>query len=202
MTKQIDLFNDQSSQIIVGVDEVGRGPLVGDVVAAAVILPEDCQLPLNDSKKLSEKKREALFSEIKQQAIAYSIQKASPQEIDELNILQATMLAMSRAIEEVAQQSAFDLAMIDGNRCPKTTHPCVAIVKGDSKVPAISAASILAKVYRDRQMKDLDKQHPEYGFAQHKGYPTPAHLERLKSLPILAEYRRSFKPVRVLLEPV
>ncbi|CAN8139897.1 RNase HII [uncultured Thiomicrorhabdus sp.] len=202
MTKQIDLFNDQSSQIIVGVDEVGRGPLVGDVVAAAVILPEDCQLPLNDSKKLSEKKREALFSEIKQQAIAYSIQKASPQEIDELNILQATMLAMSRAIEEVAQQSVFDLAMIDGNRCPKTTYPCVAVVKGDSKIPAISAASILAKVYRDRQMQDLDKQHPEYGFAQHKGYPTPAHLERLKSLPILAEYRRSFKPVRVLLEPV
>lgn len=200
MNEQIDLFGMEVPQIIVGVDEVGRGPLIGDVVAAAVILPDDCDLPLTDSKKLSEKKREALFEQIKAQAVAYSIQVASPDEIDKVNILQATMLAMTRAIEDVAQQQHFDVALIDGNRCPKIPYPCRSIVKGDSKVAAISAASILAKVYRDRQMHQLNERYPEYGFTQHKGYPTAAHLENLKSLPLLAGYRKSFKPVRVLLE--
>lgn len=200
MDSQFELFATEVPEIIVGVDEVGRGPLIGDVVAAAVILPQDCDLPLMDSKKLSEKKRETLYDQIKQQALAYSIQIASPAEIDELNILQATMLAMSRAIEDVASQKDFDLAMIDGNRCPKIAYPCEAVVKGDSKVAAISAASILAKVFRDRQMYKLDEAYPEYGFAQHKGYPTAAHLEKLKSLPLIDGYRKSFKPVRLLLE--
>lgn len=200
MDSQFELFATQVPEIIVGVDEVGRGPLIGDVVAAAVILPQDCDLPLMDSKKLSEKKREALYEQIKQQALAYSIQVASPAEIDELNILQATMLAMARTIEDVASQKDFDLAMIDGNRCPKVAYPCEAVVKGDNKIASISAASILAKVYRDRQMYELDKAYPEYGFAQHKGYPTAAHLAKLQSLPLIDGYRKSFKPVRLLLE--
>ncbi|WP_173272029.1 ribonuclease HII [Thiosulfatimonas sediminis] len=200
MNKQIDLFPITSRQVIVGVDEVGRGPLIGDVVAAAVILPEDCSLLLADSKKLSEKKRELLFERITEQALAYSIQVATPAEIDALNILQATMLAMRRAIEDVARQHPFDMAMVDGNRCPKIAHPCTAIIKGDSKVAAISAASILAKVYRDRQMYQLDQLHPQYGFAQHKGYPTAAHLKILQTLPLLDGYRASFKPVKALLE--
>ncbi|MBO1925000.1 ribonuclease HII [Thiomicrorhabdus sp. 6S3-12] len=202
-TQQIDLFADESpeaSQVIVGVDEVGRGPLIGDVVAAAVILPEDCILPLADSKKLSEKKREQLFEQICEQAVAYSIQVASPAEIDALNILQATMLAMTRAIESVASQSGFDLVLVDGNRCPDINYPCQSVIKGDAKVKAISAASILAKVYRDRQMLELDQLYPEYGFAKHKGYPTAEHMSRLQTLPVLEQYRRSFKPVRLLLE--
>ncbi|QKI89227.1 ribonuclease HII [Thiomicrorhabdus xiamenensis] len=202
-TQQIDLFANDSpedSQVIIGVDEVGRGPLIGDVVAAAVILPDDCSLPLADSKKLSEKKRELLFDQICEQAVAYSIQVASPEEIDELNILQATMLAMTRAIESVASQSRFDLVMVDGNRCPDIKYPCQSVIKGDAKIKAISAASILAKVYRDRQMIELDQRYPEYGFAKHKGYPTAEHMSRLQNLPVLEQYRRSFKPVRLLLE--
>lgn len=204
-TQQIDLFADESpeaSQVVVGVDEVGRGPLIGDVVAAAVILPPDCSLPLADSKKLSEKKREQLFEQICEQAVAYSIQVASPAEIDALNILQATMLAMTRAIESVAAQSGFDLVLVDGNRCPNINYPCQSVIKGDAKIKAISAASILAKVYRDRQMLDLDQLHPAYGFAKHKGYPTAEHLSRLQNLPVLEQYRRSFKPVRLLLERI
>lgn len=190
-------FHAEEHGIILGVDEVGRGPLIGDVVAAAVILPQDCRLPLRDSKKISEKKRLLLAEQIKQQAIAYSIQVASPEEIDELNILHATMLAMKRAIELI--QSPFDKVMVDGNRCPHISSPCEAIVKGDDKVLAISAASILAKVYRDQQMITLDAQYPEYGFAKHKGYPTKQHLSALSKLGMIDGYRQSFKPVKALL---
>lgn len=189
---------------IVGVDEVGRGPLIGDVVAAAVILPAGCDLPLNDSKKLSEKKREALYDLIQQQAVAFSIASASPQEIDELNIFHATMLAMQRAVAEVSEQvrlqnGCIDQVYVDGNRCPKILQKCQAVVKGDAKVMEISAASILAKVYRDRQMIALDQQYPDYGFAKHKGYPTADHLQKIKQLGLIDGYRKSFKPVALML---
>ncbi|MBN2865513.1 MAG: ribonuclease HII [Thiotrichales bacterium] len=197
------LFNPEVAEgfdYIIGVDEVGRGPLIGDVVTAAVILPADCSLPLNDSKKLSEKKRQHLSLEIKQQAIAYAICKASPEEIDELNILHATMLAMQRAIIAVAQQVSGNIkVLVDGNRCPKVEFSCEAIVKGDAKVAEISAASILAKVHRDQQMLDLDVLYPEYGFAQHKGYPTVKHLAAIKEFGMISGYRKSFKPIRELL---
>lgn len=188
----------------IGVDEVGRGPLIGDVVAAAVILPAGCDLPLTDSKKLSEKKREQLFTQIQDQALAFSIASASPEEIDQLNILQATFLAMQRAVAEVqAIAETKDLpiqrAYIDGNKVPKLSIPAQAVVKGDFKVAEISAASILAKVFRDRQMVELDKCYPEYGFAQHKGYPTAAHLQKIRELGLISGYRKSFKPVRDLL---
>ena len=204
MVQQASLFDgDECTQYdyIIGVDEVGRGPLIGDVVTAAVILPKSCRLPLNDSKKLSEKKRQQLSLEIKNQAVAYAICHATPQEIDELNILQATMLAMQRAIDGVAQQVSGTLkVLVDGNRCPSIHYSCEAIVKGDAKVAEISAASILAKVYRDQQMVDLDRLHPNYGFAQHKGYPTVKHLAAIKEFGMISGYRKSFKPIRVLLE--
>lgn len=189
---------------IVGIDEVGRGPLVGDVVAAAVILPAGCKLPLMDSKKLSEAKRQQLSEQIKTQAVAYSIATATPAEIDELNILQATFLAMQRAMQDVASQASQQTLKIrqvyvDGNRAPKFAHPTTAVVKGDAKVQEISAASIIAKVYRDQQMVELDRKYPEYGFAQHKGYPTPAHLAIIKKLGVIEGYRTSFKPVKTLL---
>lgn len=184
--------------LIAGVDEVGRGPLVGDVVTAAVILdPLKPIGELNDSKKLSEKKRNALFPIIQERALAWSIGRASPAEIDELNILHATMLAMTRAVEGLTVTP--DFVKVDGNRLPQWRFAGEAIVKGDGSVPEISAASILAKVIRDTEMQTLDALHPEYGFAQHKGYPTKAHLERLQDLPILPEYRRSFKPIANLL---
>jgi ribonuclease HII len=185
----------------VGVDEVGRGPLIGDVVAAAVILPADCQLPLNDSKKLSESQREHLAELIKKQAVAYAITKASPEEIDEINILQATMLAMKRAIDELVKQGAeIDYVYVDGNRCPQISQNCQAVIKGDARVMEISAASILAKVYRDQQMFDLHKKHPEYGFAEHKGYPTKKHLDALARFGTIHGYRKTFKPVKAILE--
>lgn len=185
------------SCIIVGVDEVGRGPLIGDVVAAAVILPLGCDLPLQDSKKLTAAKRVYLAELIKEQALAYCIASASPAEIDELNILQATLLAMRRAIEGI--NIPYDQVLVDGNRCPKINSPCEAIVKGDAKVLAISAASILAKVLRDQQMIELDRLYPAYGFAQHKGYPTKGHLNAIKTLGLIEGYRKSFKPVQILL---
>jgi ribonuclease HII len=182
-----------------GVDEVGRGPLVGDVVAAAVILDPDQPIEgLMDSKKLSEKRREALSVEIKERALCWSIAVASPQEIDELNILHATMLAMKRAVLGLSQ--APDHVYVDGNRCPEIPYSVEAVVKGDSKVAEISAASIIAKVHRDHQMLELDAQFPQYQFAKHKGYPTPAHLQLIKEHGVLPEYRRSFAPVRRLLE--
>lgn len=192
-------FGEPEIKVIAGVDEVGRGPLIGDVVAAAVILPDDCDLPLRDSKKLSESQREILAEEIKSIAVSYSITHVSPQEIDKYNILQATMLAMKQSIETL--RLVPDKVMVDGNRCPKIDCLCEPIVKGDDKVMAISAASILAKVARDQQMLALDKVYPEYGFAQHKGYPTKQHLEAIQKLGLPDEklYRKSFKPVREIL---
>ncbi|MGL5285175.1 MAG: ribonuclease HII [Aeromonas sp.] len=181
--------------IVAGVDEVGRGPLVGDVVTAAVILdPARPIVGLNDSKKLSEKKRLVLFDEIRDKALAFAIGRASPREIDELNILHATMLAMQRAVAGLSITP--ELVFIDGNRCPALPMQARAVVKGDSLVPAISAASILAKVTRDAEMSELDLRHPEYGFARHKGYPTAEHLAVLAERGPLPEYRQSFKPVR------
>ena len=187
---------------ICGVDEAGRGPLAGAVVAGAVVLdPENPIDGLKDSKKLSAGRREFLFEQIQLKAKAWGIGEASPAEIDEINILQATMLAMRRAIEDLATRlgSWPDKALIDGNRCPELPIAAEAIVKGDAKEPAISAASILAKVTRDRQMMALHERHPEYGFAQHMGYPTEAHLAALQHYGVCNEHRRSFSPVRNVL---
>ncbi len=185
----------------VGVDEVGRGPLIGDVVAAAVILPQNCDLPLRDSKKLSEEKRESLAEAIKKQAVAYAICAASPTEIDELNILHATMLAMKRAIHQIVEQGhEVDYVYVDGNRCPQTTQTCQSVVKGDDRVMEISAASILAKVYRDRQMLELHEKYPQYGFNEHKGYPTAKHLAALKQFGMIPDYRKTFKPVKTIID--
>lgn len=194
-----EIFIYPSANLIAGVDEVGRGPLVGDVVTAAVILdPARPISGLADSKKLSEKRRESLYIEIKEKALAWCIGRANPAEIDELNILHATMLAMQRAVAGLAISP--DFVLIDGNRCPKLEMPSQAVVKGDSRVAEISAASILAKVTRDREMVALDLAFPEYGFAKHKGYPTAAHLEQLARLGATAHHRRSFAPVRRALE--
>lgn len=188
---------------ICGVDEAGRGPLAGAVVAGAVVLdPENPIAGLKDSKKLSAARREFLFQQIQMKAKAWGIGEASPAEIDEINILQATMLAMRRAIEDLTTRLGAwpDKALIDGNRCPELPISAEAIVKGDTKEPAISAASILAKVTRDRQMMALHEQHPQYGFAQHMGYPTEAHFAALKEFGACSEHRRSFSPVRNVLE--
>ncbi|PVU65742.1 ribonuclease HII [Plesiomonas shigelloides] len=190
-----DLFVYPDAGLIAGVDEVGRGPLVGAVVTAAVILdPARPIVGLADSKKLSEKKRLALFDEIKEKALAWSLGRAEPHEIDELNILHATMLAMQRAVAGLPITPEF--VLIDGNRCPVLPMPAQAVVKGDSKVAEISAASILAKVTRDREMAELDAQYPQYGFAKHKGYPTADHLRQLAEHGAIAEHRRSFAPVK------
>lgn len=185
--------------LIAGVDEAGRGPLIGSVVAAAVILdPQNPIVGLNDSKKLSEKKREQLFVEIQQKALAWSIAEASHDEIDELNILNATLLAMQRAVDGL--KITPNKVLIDGNKTPKTmTIECEAVVGGDALHAEISAASILAKVTRDRQLLALDKQYPNYGFAQHKGYPTKAHLQAIEQYGVLAEHRRSYKPIKMAL---
>lgn len=185
----------QGYQLVAGVDEVGRGPLVGDVVTAAVILdPNNPIEGLNDSKKLSEKKRLALLPEIKEKALAWAVGRCSPEEIDELNILQATMVAMQRAIAGLKVQP--DLALIDGNRCPELPMDSQAVVKGDLRVAEISAASIIAKVVRDQEMEELDKQYPQFGFAKHKGYPTKAHFEAIEQHGVISEHRKSFKPVK------
>jgi len=187
--------------LICGADEAGRGPLAGAVYAAAVILnPDRPIIGLADSKKLSEKKRDLLSVEIKQYALAWAIASCSAQEIDEINILQASLLAMKRAIEAMQAQFGVtpDLVQVDGNKCPKISLPCEAIVKGDSKVQAISAASILAKVARDAELYELDKIYPQYGFAQHKGYPTAFHLEMLNTHGITPVHRLSYAPVRRL----
>ncbi|HCG7402796.1 TPA: ribonuclease HII [Vibrio parahaemolyticus] len=185
----------QGYQLIAGVDEVGRGPLVGDVVTAAVILdPNNPIEGLNDSKKLSEKKRLELLPEIKEKALAWAVGRCSPKEIDELNILQATMVAMQRAIAGLKVQP--DLALIDGNRCPELPMDSQAVVKGDLRVAEISAASIIAKVVRDQEMEELDKQYPQFGFAKHKGYPTKAHFEAIEQHGVISEHRKSFKPVK------
>lgn len=188
---------------ICGVDEAGRGPLVGAVVAGAVVLdPENPIEGLKDSKKLTPARREYLYEQIMQKAKAWGIGEASPAEIDDINILQATMLAMRRAVEDLTNRLGAwpDKALIDGNRCPELPIATEAIIKGDAKEPAISAASILAKVTRDRQMQILHQRHPQYGFAQHMGYPTEAHFAALKEYGACPEHRKSFSPVRKVLE--
>lgn len=196
---QLGLDFDLVQELVAGVDEVGRGPLCGPVVTAAVILdPLRPIQGLNDSKKLSEARREVLFDEIQEKALAWCIARAEVEEIDRLNILHATMLAMQRAVEGLSVLPR--LALIDGNRCPVLSVPSAAVVQGDASVPAIAAASILAKVSRDREMQALDLVYPGYRLAGHKGYPTPAHLQALESLGPTPIHRRSFAPVRVLLE--
>lgn len=190
---------------ICGVDEAGRGPLVGAVVAGAVVLdPHNPINGLKDSKKLTAARREFLYQQIMEKAKAWGIGEASPAEIDEINILQATMLAMRRAVEDLSSRLGQwpDKALIDGNRCPELPIAAEAIIKGDAKEPAISAASILAKVTRDRQMQILHERHPEYGFAQHMGYPTEAHFAALKQYGACDQHRRSFSPVRKVLEAI
>jgi ribonuclease HII len=185
--------------LVAGVDEAGRGPLAGPVVAAAVILDEQQRVRgLNDSKVLSPRRREQLFDEIRAKALCTCIAMASVEEIDRLNILQATLLAMRRAVEGLRLRP--HRVLVDGNRLPPLAMLAAAVVKGDALVPAISAASILAKVHRDRLCGDLDAAHPEYGFARHKGYPTADHLAALQAHGACAAHRRSFGPVRTVIE--
>ena len=186
---------DELEDLVAGVDEVGRGPLCGAVVTAAVILdPSRPILGLNDSKKLTEARREALYDEICEKALSWYVYRAEVEEIDDLNILHATMLAMQRAVEGLHIQPK--LAMIDGNRCPKLSMRAEAVIQGDGKVPAIAAASILAKVSRDREMAAFELIYPGYGIGSHKGYATPVHLEALVRLGPTPIHRRSFAPVR------
>ena len=180
-----------------GCDEVGRGPLAGDVVAAAVILGSSVPEGLNDSKKLTERRRERLFDEIKVSALAWAIGRASVEEIDRLNILNASLLAMKRAVESLLPLP--DHVLVDGNKLPVWQFSAVAIVGGDGSVPCISAASVLAKVTRDREMIQLDEEYPGYGLAKHKGYPTAQHLDALARLGITPIHRRSFGPVARLI---
>lgn len=196
-TGSMSLF-DHAEELICGVDEAGRGPLAGAVFAAAVILdPAKPIAGLRDSKKLSESRRDTLAEEIKAHALAWSIAQCSESEIDELNILQASMLAMRRAVEGL--KIAPTLALIDGNRCPVMPIRSEAIVKGDDKVPSISAASILAKTARDASLMRLHESFPQYAFDQHKGYPTQLHLERLRMYGVSPVHRKSYAPVRELL---
>ena len=184
-------YRARGYKVICGIDEAGRGPLCGPVCAAAVILPEGCEIEgLNDSKKLSEKKREALFDVIKEKALAYGLGTADAKEIDEINILQATFLAMRRAVQALSLSP--DLALIDGNRKPGLPFDEVTIVKGDAKCMSIAAASVLAKVTRDRFMREMDKQYPQYCFAQHKGYGTKLHYEKIAEFGICELHRRTF----------
>ena len=188
-------------QFVAGVDEVGRGPLAGPVVAAAVILDPNTPLAgLTDSKLLSAQQRERLDVVIRERAIAWAVGRAEIEEIDRLNILQASLLAMRRAVLALCRQPEY--ALIDGNRCPPLPCPAEAIIKGDLTVPVISAASILAKVARDREMVELDRVYPGYGFASHKGYPTQAHLSALASLGVCPIHRRSFGPVKKYLQDI
>lgn len=193
--------------MICGVDEAGRGPLAGAVYAAAVILDPNRPIPgLADSKKLTEKKRSELSVEIKQHALAWAIAYSTVEEIDRINILQASLLAMKRAVEDVQQQANIMhyldrlLVQVDGNKCPKISLPCEAIVQGDAKVQEISAASILAKVARDEELCELDKQYPQYNFAKHKGYPTSEHLQALEIHGICPIHRLSYAPVKKYLD--
>ncbi len=201
MDAQSTLDFSDAAVWVAGVDEVGRGPLAGPVVTAAVILdPERPVSGLADSKVLSEKKREALFEEIQMNAKAWAIGRAEVEEIDKINILQATMLAMQRAVAGLALQPGH--VLVDGNRCPAFPCTAEAIIKGDGKIPAISAASIIAKVTRDREMVLLDAEYPGYGLAGHKGYPTKAHMTALQNLGVTPIHRRSFAPVRRALKHI
>lgn len=194
-----DLFEvDYAGSDLAGVDEVGRGPLAGDVVAAAVILDPAFPITgLRDSKKLSAARREELAQVIRERALAWSVARASVAEIDELNILQASLLAMHRAVLGLQPQPGY--VLVDGNRLPRWEYASEPVVKGDDRVPAIAAASILAKVQRDSELVALDEQYPGYGFASHKGYPTAAHLQALQDLGVTPQHRRSFAPVKKLL---
>lgn len=196
-----DLFsNSYPAEGLVGVDEVGRGPLAGDVVAAAVILdPARPVAGLDDSKKLTAERREALAVEIREQALAWSLGRASVAEIDEINILQASLLAMHRAVDGLGVEPAY--VLVDGNKLPRWPYASEPVIGGDASVPAIAAASILAKVQRDAELAELDQRYPGYGLAKHKGYPTKQHLEALKTLGVTPVHRRSFGPVRELLTP-
>lgn len=195
-----DLFQpDYYGPGLAGVDEVGRGPLAGDVVAAAVILDPGRPIAgLRDSKKLSAARRESLALVIKECALAWSVARATVAEIDAHNILQASLLAMHRAVQALAPQPAY--VLVDGNRLPRWDYASEPVVRGDDRVPAIAAASILAKVQRDRELVALEQLYPGYGFAAHKGYPTAAHLAALQRLGVTPVHRRSFGPVRALLE--
>jgi len=196
-----DLFNlddRHDSGRVAGVDEVGRGPLAGDVVTAAVILDPDQPIAgLNDSKKLSAARRESLVLEIKERAVCWSIARASVEEIDTLNILQASLLAMHRAVQLLDPQPTY--VLVDGNHLPKWPYASEPVIKGDSRVPAIAAASILAKVQRDAELAALEELYPGYGFARHKGYPTAAHLQALAELGVTEVHRKSYAPVKKLL---
>jgi len=188
-----------SGDLFAGVDEVGRGPLAGEVVTAAVILDPDNPIEgLNDSKKLTEKRRDALFDEIKAKAKSWCIARATVAEIDQLNILQASLLAMKRAVDGLHIQP--EHVLVDGNKIPQWDYAAEAVVKGDGRVPAIGAASILAKVTRDREMVAFDKEYPGYGFAGHKGYPTKVHLEALDRLGVTPIHRTSYGPVKMRLD--
>lgn len=195
-----DLFQaEYSGPGLAGVDEVGRGPLAGDVVAAAVIL--DVARPivgLRDSKKLTAARREQLARQIMERALAWSVARATVAEIDQINILQASLLAMHRAVQALDPQPSY--VLVDGNRLPRWHYASEPVVKGDDRVPAIAAASILAKVQRDRELVELEQQYPGYGFAAHKGYPTAAHLKALQTLGVTPVHRRTFGPVRRMLE--
>jgi ribonuclease HII len=199
--KQLQMGLDYNlvETLVAGVDEVGRGPLCGAVVTAAVILdPARPILGLNDSKKLTEARREALYEEICEKALSWCIARAEVDEIDRLNILHATMLAMQRAVAGLHITPR--MALIDGNRCPVLAVPSAPVIQGDAKVPAIAAASILAKVSRDREMTAFELIYPGYGMGSHKGYPTPVHLEALARLGPTPIHRRSFAPVRAAFE--
>ena len=195
----MELFDSIDDGMMAGVDEVGRGPLAGPVIAAAVILdPENPIQGLMDSKKINEKKRILLAKEIREKALSWAMGRAEHDEIDSINILQASLLAMKRAIESLSIQP--ELVLVDGVHCPDIIYKVEAVIKGDSKIPAISAASIIAKVARDSEMIALDSQYPGYGFSQHKGYPTKMHVNALKELGVSSIHRKSFAPVKQLLE--
>jgi ribonuclease HII len=189
---------DGAAPGVAGVDEVGRGPLAGDVVAAAVILDPAVQIPgLRDSKKLSPRRREALAQQIREQSVAWALGRASVAEIDTLNVLQASLLAMRRAVEALDPQPVS--VLVDGNRLPVWSYRADAVIGGDDRVACIAAASILAKVQRDAELIELDARYPGYGFASHKGYPTARHLQALRDLGVTPAHRRSFAPVKKLL---
>ena len=192
-----DLFDGIAGHLVAGVDEVGRGPLAGDVVAAAVILAESHLDGVTDSKMLTPERRELLAERIRDEAVSWALGRATVAEIDELNILQASLLAMRRAVEALPIQPS--LVLVDGNRLPKWPYEARAIVKGDLTEPSIGAASILAKVQRDGEMMALNQQYPGYGFDRHKGYPTKVHLAALEQLGVCPAHRKSFGPVRRLL---
>jgi ribonuclease HII len=196
---QDSLDLSQYPACLAGVDEVGRGPLAGPVVAAAVILDPGHPIEgLADSKQLSEKRRESLARVIREQALAWSLGRAEVEEIDSINILQASLLAMQRAVAGL--HISPELVLVDGNRCPSLAYPAQAVIKGDARVPAISAASVIAKVCRDQEMIELDQLYPGYGLARHKGYPSKLHLDALQALGVTPVHRRSYAPVRRLIE--